>query len=152
MGILEKRRHRIFMQRTASMYRSANERQRMAGTVPLSKSLGMFREWVAAWIGKTCRYCNEEITVRNFSLDHDVPLSRGGSGEFANLSICCSGSNKAKGNMTADEFTALTADLGVLSHKFDNPNIKRHVLMSLKIASSFRFGSDRRAKKAKGAA
>ena len=53
--------------------------------------------------------------------------------------------------MTSPEYNALLTDLAVLSHRFDNPNIKRHVVMSLKIASSFRFGRDRKNKVARSA-
>ena len=42
-----------------------------------------------------------------YSLDHVVPVSKGGSNELENLQITCSEANSAKANLTLNEFYAL---------------------------------------------
>jgi 5-methylcytosine-specific restriction endonuclease McrA len=45
----------------------------------------------------------------SFSLDHIVPISKGGSNELSNLGLCTWKVNKAKSDMTVEEFKALCA-------------------------------------------
>ena len=54
--------------------------------------------------GGRCEYClsPREFDSSDFSLDHIVPRSRGGSDEFDNLAYCCQGCNSRK-------FTAIRA-------------------------------------------
>jgi 5-methylcytosine-specific restriction endonuclease McrA len=56
-----------------------------------------------------CPYCNDRLTVADFSLDHLHPVSRGGEHELDNLIVCCTGCNQSKGSMNDGEFTALLA-------------------------------------------
>lgn len=44
-----------------------------------------------------CKYCH---TTENLTLDHKLPLSRGGSNEKKNLQCLCFDCNSMKGNMT----------------------------------------------------
>jgi 5-methylcytosine-specific restriction endonuclease McrA len=54
-----------------------------------------------------CPYCYTVITPRNFSMDHRVPLSRGGLHDIANVTICCKACNTAKGQLTDQEYAKL---------------------------------------------
>lgn len=54
-----------------------------------------------------CPYCLIKIPYRDISIDHLQPRSRGGSSKPDNLIFCDKLCNTAKGNLTADEFTAL---------------------------------------------
>jgi 5-methylcytosine-specific restriction endonuclease McrA len=43
-----------------------------------------------------CHYCNEAVTVEKFTVDHVVPLARGGIDAASNLVTCCKYCNKLK--------------------------------------------------------
>lgn len=49
----------------------------------------------------TCRYCNRPGTT----IDHVIPLSRGGNNYYWNLVCACEECNTAKGDMTFVEYT-----------------------------------------------
>ena len=149
MGVLAERRWKKFQQRSSNMFRSLTERHEKAGQPPMNFTRDEFREWLRGEIGKVCRYCGQTVTVTMVSTDHLIPLGRGGASDKANLAAICSGCNKAKGSWTDAEFSALRLALAELLARFPESNIMGHVLKSLKIANSFRFGSDRRAKEAK---
>src|SRR5208283_587336 len=51
-----------------------------------------------------CFYCHAELSKKTRTLDHKIPLSRGGSNEPENLVPCCRTCNSRKHNMTAEEF------------------------------------------------
>lgn len=51
-----------------------------------------------------CAYCGTEITKSNRSLDHRVPLVRGGTNDISNLVPSCLRCNQQKHSMTAEEF------------------------------------------------
>jgi 5-methylcytosine-specific restriction endonuclease McrA len=67
--------------------------------------------------GTACRWCGRTITAKNFSWDHRIPTSRGGTYSFENLQLVCSVSNGQKGNMTVAEFSELLALIKVWDEK-----------------------------------
>jgi 5-methylcytosine-specific restriction endonuclease McrA len=54
-----------------------------------------------------CYLCGAKLGLRERGVDHKTPLSRGGVHELHNLGICCFRCNRAKNDMTLEEFTAL---------------------------------------------
>lgn len=66
-----------------------------------------------AWVAKKqfkrakCRYCRIALSGVSWSLDHQIPLSRGGCNDLSNLVLCCKRCNRAKGNMSGCEFLLL---------------------------------------------
>lgn len=55
----------------------------------------------AVWdkTGGKCRYCgNDTNPFRDFTIDHDVPWSKGGSDVVENLWPCCKSCNSRKGD------------------------------------------------------
>lgn len=57
-----------------------------------------------------CEYCQQLLGSSKKTrpdLDHRLPISRGGSAATDNLAIACGKCNRAKGEMTEDEFRAL---------------------------------------------
>lgn len=48
----------------------------------------------------TCQYCNTSQTRNNLTLDHVIPLSKGGKTEWRNIVAACSPCNSRKGNKT----------------------------------------------------
>lgn len=54
-----------------------------------------------------CYYSNEILTIDNLTIDHKIPLSRGGTNELNNLCICSRKMNTIKGQLTEEEFNEL---------------------------------------------
>ena len=69
--------------------------------------------------GWKCAYCRRPmkktrkgvVTPSTATLDHALPISRGGRNQRSNLVAACSSCNGAKGSMTAEEFNASRAHL-----------------------------------------
>lgn len=57
-----------------------------------------------------CYLTGVEIDIfdtKSYEFDHIIPISRGGTNDLSNLGICSAKANRAKGNMTPDEFINL---------------------------------------------
>ena len=54
-----------------------------------------------------CFYCGCELNDSNRTIDHFIPLSRGGSNTRDNMVACCFGCNNKKGTKTYEEFMKL---------------------------------------------
>lgn len=58
--------------------------------------------------GGRCWYCGEMMNpFREFSIDHVIPLSKGGNDSFNNLVPCCRRCNVRKSSRSLDEFRRL---------------------------------------------
>lgn len=51
-----------------------------------------------------CFYCGCELNDSNITIDHFIPLCRGGANIKENLVACCFGCNNKKGKKTYEEF------------------------------------------------
>ncbi len=51
-----------------------------------------------------CYYCSQVLERSNVTMDHIVPLSRGGKSSRGNIVPCCKSCNNNKKYMTATEF------------------------------------------------
>ena len=138
--------NRLFISRSGSMYRSLQERHKKAGIAPIADSLATFRRWLHGQIGTPCEYCQKILTVKECSIDHPTPLSRGGDGT---ITVICPHDNKAKGQFTREEYTALRESLAALDALFPEGKILKQVIHSLHIANIFRIGIGVKAKRAK---
>ena len=73
------------------------------------------RQAVAKRAERRCEYCcsQERYSVHSFSIDHVVPISRGGATVLANLAFACPGCNSHKHTKTTarDPVTLLTVGL-----------------------------------------
>lgn len=56
---------------------------------------------------KVCAYCSVPLTEKNLSIDHAIPISRGGGSGFDNLVTACKHCNLSKGALTNEEFMSL---------------------------------------------
>lgn len=56
-----------------------------------------------------CGYCGCYLTVAQYTADHIVPKSKGGSNDLVNLLPCCKSCNGTKGARSLHEFRLLTA-------------------------------------------
>ncbi|MGX8701387.1 HNH endonuclease [Caproiciproducens sp.] len=53
-----------------------------------------------------CHYCKRNLSKNEITIDHLVPLSRGGASVESNLVICCPECNHEKNDMTEQEYIA----------------------------------------------
>lgn len=53
-----------------------------------------------------CYYCGAEISGRNKTIDHKIPISKGGTNAIENLCVCCRKCNSAKNDKTEAEYLA----------------------------------------------
>ena len=144
-----KETNRLFKTRTYSVYRHMEKRSyevvQKAMQVSLDFTLEEFRAMVELKLGfGLCDYCRQKITVKTFSLDHKVPISRGGSFGKENVQIICASCNKSKGGMTHNEYLALLKSLDTLEEGLRNFTLKAKILTALRVSNSFRIGANRR--------
>ena len=52
----------------------------------------------------TCQYCNTKLPSEKLTIDHLIPVSRGGLDELPNYITCCGPCNQRKSNMPLEEF------------------------------------------------
>lgn len=51
----------------------------------------------------TCQYCGEKLTYRQLTVDHVIPVSRGGKNTWENLVACCQPCNRYKDDRLLSE-------------------------------------------------
>lgn len=56
------------------------------------------------YYSKICRYCGVVVGRRTRTIDHMMPLSRGGKHSVSNLALACRNCNNKKADMTLVEF------------------------------------------------
>lgn len=56
------------------------------------------RRWVFLRDNYTCQYCAEELTPKQCTIDHVVPVSKGGKTTWHNVVTACYSCNNSKGN------------------------------------------------------
>jgi len=95
--------------------------------VEIPFTLEQFRGWLTVVLEDTpwCVYCREPIDILTISPDHDMPVSRGGSLELANLRNCCDSCNRTKGGLTASEFRFLMKCIATMPESARKDILKR---------------------------
>ncbi len=63
-----------------------------------ARSLRKTRWWQQKTSTGTCWYCGEKVGFKNLTMDHIIPLSRGGRSTKDNLVPCCRRCNTRKKN------------------------------------------------------
>lgn len=53
--------------------------------------------------GYRCMYCGEQFTLDQLTLDHVIPISRGGKDTWSNVVTACKSCNHKKGNHYLEE-------------------------------------------------
>jgi hypothetical protein len=74
-----------------------------------------FRQRILRREAGRCFYCTRPLRPREWTLDHVVPIARGGSDSAANLVACCSPCNWEKALMPARDFLKLLYAKGTIS-------------------------------------
>jgi len=71
--------------------------------------------------GKICAYCGKEITDEgDLTLDHVVPLSKGGKNSSDNLVIACKACNGEKSNLDVDKYSRFIKIMSLMTQNNDN--------------------------------
>jgi hypothetical protein len=75
------------------------------------------RQQVAARAGRCCEYCQSQLafSADSFSVEHIIPLSRGGTDDLSNLALSCQRCNNGKYNIS-DAIDPLTGQRAPLFH------------------------------------
>ena len=92
--------------RLLSMLSSCRDRDKKQGRETYI-TIDMLRELVLTVIGKQCPYCQAILDHKNISLDHIMPLARGGTSTIDNIQFTCKTCNTQKDKMLDNEFRAL---------------------------------------------
>lgn len=101
-----------------------------------------FRYWLDSQFtviqqARKCRYCSQWMNVFDCSLDHAIPLSRGGAPDLDNIDVICAACNSCKGRMTPEEFVFFRECLMQMGLKFGNApvnDITRRLESQVKLA------------------
>jgi len=76
-----------------------------------------------------CRYCTEKLGPANISLDHNIPIQRGGKEDLTNYDFICFPCNRSKGTLNGVEYRRLVSLLN--TYRLD---IKNMILKKLRAA------------------
>jgi hypothetical protein len=72
----------------------------------------------------------------SYSLDHRVPVSKGGSNDLENLEICSAEANKAKADLSLDEFYKLCEDVLAWRKKCKKREARRKFFKDINVFKS----------------
>lgn len=61
--------------------------------------------------GLVCKYCDAELTIKTHTIDHILPVSKGGTENPHNLVMCCGWCNKKAKDILFHSFEAKRAYL-----------------------------------------
>lgn len=83
-------------------------RQAAAGRTEAQAAIAQRFAWLRQGVarGGRCEYCGKAVTLdgpNQATIDHILPLSRGGSDEPENWAVSCVGCNHTKNNRTPEE-------------------------------------------------
>jgi len=102
----EKNKQSLFMRRTLSIFNGQKKRAAESLHV-IPYTLEQFREWVNPSFENRYCDCGNKLSAKNMTIDHRVPVARGGNWGIDNLRVVCKPCNWRKGIFFEDEYTAL---------------------------------------------
>jgi len=123
---------RAFHVRSASIYytqvKDFKEKRNKNGKITrigrqIPFTLTDFRAWLLERLGDNsegavkCAYCPTIVCAMDLRIDHDEPVSRGGSLGLENLIVCCDVCNREKGELNSSEYRELIVTLDYLLSK-----------------------------------
>ena len=97
-----------FQKLNRKLHRKAYKyRQKKAGPLLKRTIQLVYEDNIKKYGTLTCYLCLNPILFGNDSLEHMLPLSRGGTNEYNNLAIACFSCNSKKHARTLDEYMAI---------------------------------------------
>jgi 5-methylcytosine-specific restriction endonuclease McrA len=112
----EKHRASALKAKTRNIFKGQQKRaEEMGRLAEIDFTLAHLRDWTDDIAGVECGYCRTDLTVKTFTVDHCIPVGRGGSFGVRNLLLCCTPCNFQKGSLNSEEFWALLTLLGDMS-------------------------------------
>ena len=98
---------------------------------PVEYTVEDMKHWAKTLVQpRMCPYCRCLLAlISEMSIDHKIPLARGGGHRLDNLELICKPCNEKKGVMTAEEYRALLAFLDA-----ELPWVKDDVLRRLRMS------------------
>ena len=81
---------------------------------------------------KKCFYCGKSLKYRQITLDHYLPLSKGGKNEVFNLVTCCRKCNKIKADIVPENFMETLLNLFIKA-VYDGKIIGKDIALDNKI-------------------
>jgi 5-methylcytosine-specific restriction endonuclease McrA len=123
-----------FLRTTGTRYRSMAKRAADFGIPHLPFTLEQLREHVKPFIGTQCK-CGAKITVKSMALDHNEPVSRGGSWDLFNVVVPCRKCNLRKGVLLPHEYIELSKFVATLTAES-----REDIWRRLVIGGKFTFG------------
>jgi 5-methylcytosine-specific restriction endonuclease McrA len=89
--------------------------------------------------GRRCVYCGAPLEIESATLDHVLPLCKGGAHAPGNLVSACGGCNRLKGDMFPHEFFARYPWAGVNFIRYARAVhrvLKRHARKAVSLANA----------------
>ena len=77
-----------------------------------ARNLKQTQWWKSQKGNGECYYCKKRVHPSELTMDHKVPLSRGGTSSKKNLVPCCKDCNSQKTYLTPQEWTEYLNKLG----------------------------------------
>lgn len=114
-----------------------------------------FRQWLGRQLGGEngvahCPYCQTTwVSIDDLTIDHNVPVSRGGSLGLDNLVVCCEPCNQAKGEVLGESWKALATWAKESLHPDCWQNIYQRLQSQFKLARMAQLAAAQRAQKQK---
>lgn len=94
------------------MPKSMNTDQKRRAREHLIKQQGMYCYLCGAELCNTKSIMSREESKRIVTVEHKVPLTRGGTNNIDNLALACASCNMIKGNKTVEEYKTYVEQKG----------------------------------------
>ncbi|MEH1780668.1 MAG: HNH endonuclease [Nostoc sp.] len=90
------------------------------------------RPHLIAKYGMKCFWCGHNLKPETLTIDHYIPLSKGGSNKIKNLRLACDGCNQKRGNAMPEETPKIIAEKSLIRFPNHWKKPKYHLGQSVK--------------------
>lgn len=97
--------HRLM--KKSSTLKTSLKRRSKEYEVEFDITLKEIRDEMYNAYGKKCKYCKNQLNIKNMVCDHIIPLSLGGGSTPHNLQLICDRCNRRKGPLTDRQYGML---------------------------------------------